>query len=87
MATPMSNNLPLLDTPFAAPMKAYIVEKYKSPMQAGAAAEPAIGDRDVLVDIHAAGVNLLDAKVRDGSSRSSSPTRLRSSSDTTSPAS
>ena len=35
-------------------------------MQAGEAAEPTVGDRDVLVDIHAAGVNLLDAKVRDG---------------------
>ena len=47
-------------------MQAYLVEKYKSPMKAGEAAEPTLGDRDVLVDIHAAGVNLLDAKVRDG---------------------
>src|SRR5947207_15613575 len=47
-------------------MKAYLVTKYKSPMQAGKVAEPAIDDRDVLVDIHAAGVNLLDAKIRDG---------------------
>ena len=47
-------------------MKAYLVEKYKSPMKAGEAAEPTVGDRDVLVDIHAAGVNLLDAKIRDG---------------------
>src|SRR4051812_35755263 len=35
-------------------------------MTAGEVAEPTVGDRDVLVDIHAAGVNLLDAKVRDG---------------------
>jgi NADPH:quinone reductase-like Zn-dependent oxidoreductase len=35
-------------------------------MQAGKVAEPAVDDRDVLVDIHAAGVNLLDAKIRDG---------------------
>jgi NADPH:quinone reductase-like Zn-dependent oxidoreductase len=47
-------------------MKAYLVQKYKSPMQAGEVAEPTVGDRDVLVDIHAAGVNLLDAKIRDG---------------------
>ena len=47
-------------------MKAYLVSKYKSPMQAGEAAEPTVGDRDVLVDIHAAGVNMLDAKIRDG---------------------
>ena len=47
-------------------MKAYLVSKYKSPMQAGEVAEPTVGDRDVLVDIHAAGVNMLDAKIRDG---------------------
>jgi NADPH:quinone reductase-like Zn-dependent oxidoreductase len=47
-------------------MKAYLVSKYQSPIQAGEAAEPTVGDRDVLVEIHAAGVNLLDAKVRDG---------------------
>ena len=47
-------------------MKAYLVSRYKSAMQAGVAAEPTVGDRDVLVEIHAAGVNLLDAKVRDG---------------------
>src|SRR4051794_11231377 len=35
-------------------------------MAAGEAAEPTVGDREVLVDIHAAGVNLLDAKIRDG---------------------
>lgn len=47
-------------------MQAYLVEKYKGPMEAGEAAEPAVGDSDVLVEIHAAGVNLLDAKIRDG---------------------
>ena len=47
-------------------MKAYVVDKYKSPMQAGEAGEPAVGDGEVLVAIQAAGVNLLDAKVRDG---------------------
>jgi NADPH:quinone reductase-like Zn-dependent oxidoreductase len=47
-------------------VKAYLVEKYKSPMKAGETAEPTVGDRDVLVDIQAAGVNMLDAKIRDG---------------------
>jgi NADPH:quinone reductase-like Zn-dependent oxidoreductase len=47
-------------------MKAYLVSKYKRPMAAGEAPEPTVGSHDVLVDIHAAGVNLLDAKVRDG---------------------
>src|SRR5450755_4201467 len=66
MPTQTTSNVPPLDMPFAAPMKAYLVDKYKSPMRAGVAAEPAVGDRDVLVDIHAAGVNMLDAKIRDG---------------------
>src|SRR2546421_543752 len=47
-------------------MKAYLVNKYKRPMQAGEAPEPTVGPRDVLVEIRAAGVNLLDAKIRDG---------------------
>src|SRR4051794_36695657 len=47
-------------------MKAYLVNKYKRPMEAGEAPEPTVRARDVLIDVHAAGVNLLDAKVRDG---------------------
>ena len=47
-------------------MKAYLVNKYKSPMMAGEAVEPTVGARDALVDIHAAGLNMLDAKIRDG---------------------
>jgi NADPH:quinone reductase-like Zn-dependent oxidoreductase len=47
-------------------MKAYLVDHYKNPLRAGEVAEPEVGDHDVLVEIHAAGVNLLDAKIRDG---------------------
>jgi NADPH:quinone reductase-like Zn-dependent oxidoreductase len=47
-------------------MKAYSVSKYRRPMQAGDFAEPPVDDRDVLVEINAAGVNMLDAKIRDG---------------------
>jgi NADPH:quinone reductase-like Zn-dependent oxidoreductase len=47
-------------------MKAYLVSRYRSPMQLGEVAEPAIGHRDVLVEVQAAGVNMLDAKLRDG---------------------
>ena len=47
-------------------MKAYFVSKYKRPMQVGEVGEPTVDDRDVLVDVHAAGVNMLDAKIRDG---------------------
>ena len=36
-------------------MKAYLVRKYKRPMEVGDAPEPAVGDHDVLVDVHAAG--------------------------------
>src|SRR4051794_11702179 len=47
-------------------MNAYLVKRYKHPMEAGDAPPPSVGDHDVLVDIHAAGVNVLDAKIRDG---------------------
>jgi NADPH:quinone reductase-like Zn-dependent oxidoreductase len=66
MPTQTTYNIPPLETPFAPPMKAYLGDKYKSPMRAGEATEPNVGERDVLIEIHAAGLNLLDAKVRDG---------------------
>ena len=66
MPAPATNETVALDTPTALPMNAYLVNKYKSPMTAGETAEPTVGDRDVLVDINAAGVNMLDAKIRDG---------------------
>lgn len=47
-------------------MKAYLVSKYKHPMVLGEAEEPSVGERDVLVDIKAAGLNVLDVKLRDG---------------------
>jgi NADPH:quinone reductase-like Zn-dependent oxidoreductase len=47
-------------------MHSYLVTKYKRSLEAAEAPEPEVGEHDVLVDIHAAGVNLLDAKVRDG---------------------
>jgi NADPH:quinone reductase-like Zn-dependent oxidoreductase len=47
-------------------MKAYVVKKYKRQIEAGEAPEPTVGEHDVLVGVQAAGLNLLDAKVRDG---------------------
>lgn len=49
-------------------MKAFVVDKYK---KKGALSlvnlpEPKFQDNDVLVRVHAAGVNLLDSKIRDG---------------------
>lgn len=49
-------------------MKAFILDKYKKSgaLRFGDRPEPAVGDEDVLVDIHAAGLNPLDSKIRDG---------------------
>jgi alcohol dehydrogenase len=49
-------------------MKAFIVDRYgsKDGGRAGDMPDPELREDDVLVQIHAAGVNLLDAKIRDG---------------------
>lgn len=49
-------------------MKAFILDKYKKKgaLRFGEMPEPALRADDVLVEIHAAGLNLLDSKVRDG---------------------
>src|SRR4051794_31271837 len=49
-------------------MKAYTIDRYKS-KDGGRFVDmpqPAVGDEDVLVQVHAAGVNLLDAKIASG---------------------
>ena len=49
-------------------MKAFIVDRYKKnfPLRLGEIPEPEARENDVLVQIHAASVNLLDSKIRDG---------------------
>ncbi|KAA3446391.1 NADPH:quinone oxidoreductase [Mesorhizobium sp. SARCC-RB16n] len=49
-------------------MKAFVVDKYqkKGALRLADMPEPELRDNDVLVEVHAAGVNLLDSKVRDG---------------------
>ena len=49
-------------------MKAFVVDKYskKSNLRLAEMPEPVLRDNDVLVEIHAAGVNLLDSKTRAG---------------------
>lgn len=49
-------------------MKAFILDRYgsKVALRAGDAAEPEVREDDVLVEVHAAGVNLLDSKLRSG---------------------
>ena len=49
-------------------MKAFIVDRYEKniPLRLGEIPEPEVRESDVLVQIHAASVNLLDSKIRDG---------------------
>ena len=49
-------------------MKAFVVDKYKKKgaLRLANLPEPAMQDNDVLVQVRATGVNLLDSKVRDG---------------------
>ena len=49
-------------------MKAFVVDKYgkKGVLRLADMPEPELQDNDVLVEIHAAGLNLLDSKVRTG---------------------
>jgi len=49
-------------------MKAFVVDKYqkKGALRLAEMPEPELRDNDVLVEIHAAGVNLIDSKLRDG---------------------
>jgi len=49
-------------------MKAFVVEKYKKKgaLRLTNVPEPELRDNDVLVEVHATGMNLIDSKVRDG---------------------
>lgn len=58
-------------------MKAFVVERYggADTVHAGEVPEPLLGDHDVLVRIHAASVNPLDIKTRDGKLKAILPYR------------
>jgi len=58
-------------------MKAFIVDRYRKnePLRCGDVPEPIPGQDDVLVDVHAAGLNPLDAKIRDGAFKAVIPYR------------
>lgn len=49
-------------------MKAFILDRYgkKERLRAGEVPEPTLGENDVMVQVHASGVNQLDFKLRDG---------------------
>ena len=59
-------------------MKAFIVDRYgsKTAMRAGDVPEPVLRDDEVLVEVHAAGVNLLDSKIKGGEFKLILPYRL-----------
>ena len=58
-------------------MKAFILDKYKknTTLRFGDMPEPTLQDDDVLVEVHAAGLNPLDSKIRDGVYKSLLPYR------------
>lgn len=58
-------------------MRAFVVTKYKEPLQEADVAEPVIGDRDVLVQVHAAGLNQADEKIRLGEFKQILPYKLQ----------
>ncbi|WP_449372602.1 NADP-dependent oxidoreductase [Arthrobacter psychrolactophilus] len=47
-------------------MRAFVFDKYKAPLHEAQVPEPTVGERDVLVQVLAAGVNQLDEKLREG---------------------
>src|SRR5207302_5033680 len=59
-------------------MKAFILDRYGSAdhVRAGDTPDPELREDDVLVQIHAAGVNLLDSKIRNGEFKFLLPYRL-----------
>ena len=59
-------------------MKAFVLDRYRKNgrLTFTDVSTPPVGDHDVLVEIHAAGVNLLDAKIRGGEFKLVLPYRL-----------
>jgi NADPH:quinone reductase-like Zn-dependent oxidoreductase len=47
-------------------MRAFVIKEYKAPLQEVDVPEPTVGERDVLVQVQAAGLNVLDEKIRAG---------------------
>lgn len=56
-------------------MRAFIFDQYKQPLHEAEVPEPAVGERDVLVRVVAAGVNQLDEKIREGEFKAILPYR------------
>jgi NADPH:quinone reductase-like Zn-dependent oxidoreductase len=60
------------------PMKSFLIDRYRKggALRFGEIPEPALRDNDVMVEVHAAGVNALDNKIRDGEFKLILPYRL-----------
>ncbi|BAS12606.1 reticulon-4-interacting protein 1 homolog, mitochondrial [Arthrobacter sp. Hiyo8] len=58
-------------------MRAFVINKYKEPLREAEVAEPAVGERDVLVQVQAAGLNQLDEKIRLGEFKQILPYKLQ----------
>lgn len=57
-------------------MRAFVVKKYKGPLQESEVPEPTVGEHDVLVQVQAAGLNMLDEKIRAGEFKQILPYKL-----------
>ena len=59
-------------------MKAFIIDRYskKDPMRLGEMPDPEVRDDDVLIEVHAAGLNLLDSKIKSGEFKLILPYRM-----------
>lgn len=58
-------------------MRAFVVTKYREPLREADVPEPIVGDRDVLVQVQAAGLNPLDEKIRLGEFKQILPYKLQ----------
>ena len=59
-------------------MKAFIIDRYskKEPMRLGEVPRPELRDDDVSIEVHAAGLNLLDSKIKSGEFKLILPYRM-----------
>jgi alcohol dehydrogenase len=57
-------------------VRAFVVNQYKGPLQQADVPEPVVGEHDVLVQVQAAGLNMLDEKIRAGELKQILPYKL-----------
>lgn len=57
-------------------MRAFVIKEYNGPLEESDVPEPMVGERDVLVRVQAAGLNVLDEKIRAGKLKQVLPYKL-----------